>query len=166
MTLDVKQTNYSKSCENVIRNTHSCKAKIKGISPRRRFARKMGRQMVPSLGSFDSSFVLQQVDKSPEKIRHGAPNSSWWTQFILIAASFWLRNFSTIMLCLNIKSRSVEMIWTIICHGQIKINKYSKWVMLTTFDSHKTSWIRNLNYAVLGTNFVHSDVLEDPDHLK
>ena len=75
VTLDVKQTNYSKSCESVIRNTHSCKAKIKGISPRRRFARKMGRQMVPSLGSFDSSFVLQQVDKSPEKIRHGAPNS-------------------------------------------------------------------------------------------
>ena len=34
------------------------------------------------------------------------------------------------------------------------------------FDSHKTSCIRNLNYAVLGTNFVHSDVLEDPDHLK
>ena len=35
----------------------------------RLFVRKMGRQMVPSLGSLDSSFVLQQVDKSPEKVR-------------------------------------------------------------------------------------------------
>ena len=25
---------------------------------------------------------------------------------------------------------------------------------------------RDLNYAAFGTDFVHSDVLEDPDHLK